>query len=734
MCNGSKKKYPMRRRYPNHALSAILIALVLIAFATADAGGADWAVKPAVVTAGLVAAAPSVHPGQPFVVALHLRMEPDWHVYWRNPGDSGLPTDIQWELPQGFTAGRIAWPIPEKIETQGLVSYGYSGEIYLPVQIVPPASLPLGRTVTLRARASWLACRIECIPGSAMLSLSLPVTAAPDSAGNAEAGTSAAQSIASAYARVPRRDPSIVYEARADDRSITLLARNLKVPSAGSAAFYPYSAGSIRDIAPQVIVPDPAGLSLRISRAAGSVLADRLSGVLVVSDSQSTRGIEVDVPIAGAAGTAPGTGAPQGGAAGLLIVLALAFAGGILLNLMPCVLPVVSLKVMSLLRTTGDGRKSGLRHGLLFTAGVLAAFWAVAGMLLALRAAGQLIGWGFQFQEPAIVAATASLFLLIALNLFGVFPIGVSLTRLGGRHSSGNAAAFLSGVFAVVVATPCTAPFMASAVGYALSRPAPVALGIFSALGLGMAAPFLLLSAAPGLLPRLPKPGPWMETLRQILGFPMLAAVVWMLFVLAGLAGASAVIAALAGLLLAGMGAWVWGRWGALARPRRVRIAAGAIALALVLGGSGFAALSARGAAGSVAVASGAAGGEIAPARPSGAWQPWSPALVERLRAEGVPVFIDFTARWCLSCQVNEQIALRNAGVERRFRELGVATLVADWTDRNDDIARALGSYGRAGVPLYVLYQPGAADPRFLPELLTPGIVIAALGSGVAGP
>jgi thiol:disulfide interchange protein len=363
------------------------------------------------------------------------------------------------------------------------------------------------------------------------------------------------------------------------------------------------------------------------------------------------------------------------------------------------------------------------------------AFWTVAGALIALRAGGLLIGWGFQFQEPAVVAATASLFLLMALNLFGAFPIGISLTRLGGRPSSGNAAAFLSGLFAVVVATPCTAPFMASAIGYALSRPAPVALGIFGALGLGMSVPFLLLSAAPRLLPRLPKPGPWMETLRQILGFPMMAAVVWMLFVLAGLAGTTSVIAALAGLLLVGLGAWIWGRWGSLARPRRVRIAAGAFALLLVLGGSGFAAAFARGAAGRVAAASGAVGGAVAvPARPDGAWQPWSPALVEQLRAQGVPVFIDFTARWCLSCQVNEQLALRNAGVERKLRELGVATLVADWTDRNDDIARALESYGRAGVPLYVFYRPGAAAPELLPELLTPGIVIAALESRSAGP
>ena len=416
-----------------------------------------------------------------------------------------------------------------------------------------------------------------------------------------------------------------------------------------------------------------------------------------------------------------------GGIGGFLLALVLAFAGGLLLNLMPCVLPVLSLKVLSFVRSADAGRGGSLRHGLLYSAGVLISFWLIAGILVALRAGGQLLGWGFQFQDPVVVAITAAVFFLVGLNLFGVFEVGSSITAVAARAGGGQRGfgAFVSGLLATAVATPCTAPFMGGALGYALTRPVPVAFGIFTALALGMAAPYLVLSAFPALVRRLPKPGRWMETLRQVMGFPMMGAVIWMIFVLQALAGASGVIALLSALLVAGAGAWVWGRWGEISRSGGVRIAAACVALVLALGGPGAATVFLRSSAPSRSAAEAAT---PSPDPQAGdPWQAWSPERVAQLRRQGVPVFVDFTARWCLTCQVNERVALDNPAVRDRFRSLGVTTLRADWTDRSEPIARALAEQGRAGVPLYLLYAPGATEPVILPEVLTPGIVLAAL-------
>jgi thiol:disulfide interchange protein DsbD len=383
---------------------------------------------------------------------------------------------------------------------------------------------------------------------------------------------------------------------------------------------------------------------------------------------------------------------------------------------------------MSFLRHAGVGGASAARNGFLFGAGVLVSFWAFAGFLMILRSTGQALGWGFQFQNPVVVAVAALVFFAIGLNLFGVFDFGNAVSRAAGHgQRTGGGGAFVSGLFATAVATPCTAPFMGVAIGYALTHSLAANLGVFTALGLGMAAPYVALSLSPGLAARLPTPGPWMETLRQFMGFPMMAAVVWMLFVLSALAGGSSVIVLLACMLAVGGGAWAWGRWGALSRPPGSRIAALSVALVLCAAGCGFAVASVTR---STVVGAEAA---TAPAGTQELWQPWSPAREAELRSQGIPLFIDFSARWCLSCQVNERVALDTTAVHRMFKERGVATLRADWTDRNAEIAEALAGYGRAGVPLYVLYAPGASDPVILPALLTPGIVLAAgdqLGKG----
>ena len=465
--------------------------------------------------------------------------------------------------------------------------------------------------------------------------------------------------------------------------------------------------------------------------------------------------LELSIPVSASAG--PKAAVPKG--VGLAMALLLAFAGGLVLNLMPCVLPVLSLKALSLAKRDGAsaGREalspgggavagekatalspaaSHLAQGLYFTAGVLVSFWLFAGILLALRAGGKAAGWGFQLQDPVFVVAAAAIFFLVALNLFGVFEVGASLTRLGsvGKGRGAAASSFLSGLFTTAVATPCTAPFMGVAVGYALSHNAAVALGVFTALGLGMAAPLLAVSAIPGLARRLPKAGPWMVTFRQILGFPMMAAVVWMAFVLAGLGGVSAVLSLLGGLLVAGMGAWVWGTWGRFDRSGRVKIVAGAFALALAAGGVAWS----MGAAARAGVdASARSDGPKTAVRETNAdnggfWRPWSEVTLADLRGRGVPVFVDFTAAWCLSCQVNEAVALNDSALRSRFAELGVAALKADWTAKDDAIGRALAALGRASVPVYALYPPGAASPILLPEILTPAIVLSHLDGNIS--
>lgn len=439
---------------------------------------------------------------------------------------------------------------------------------------------------------------------------------------------------------------------------------------------------------------------------------------------------------------------------GILLALILAFAGGLTLNLMPCVLPVLSLKALALARRglagRGAERRSSLSQGLLFTAGVLVSFWILAAVLLILRSGGRAIGWGFQLQAPGFVVAAAIAFFLIGLNLFGVFEVGLGFARWSARAattrgrtadmraipSRGSAAAvssFLSGLFATAVATPCTAPFMGPAIGYALSQDAyagsaanaAMALGVFTALGLGMAAPLLVVSALPGLARRLPKAGGWMIVLRQALGFPMMATVVWMAFVLSGLAGSSALVALLEGLLAAALGAWAWGNWGRIEKPWRVRIVAAFLAVALVAGAFAW---TLRAFPPSTRSA-GASGGAW---QADSFWRPWSEGALAELRTEGRPVFVDFTAAWCLSCQVNEAVALNDGRVRGRFAQLGVAALKADWTAKDEAIGRALSGLGRASVPLYALYVPGRAAPVLLPEILTPAIVLRSLDDSIA--
>ncbi|MCR4337973.1 MAG: protein-disulfide reductase DsbD family protein [Candidatus Omnitrophica bacterium] len=540
------KRFISSRNFASHPNTKALI-FILAVYAILGAGwvSAD-PVKSAHTSVELVSEVSSVKPGQPFWVALRFQMDPGWHIYWKNPGDSGLPPKVEWRLADGWTAGEIQWPHPKTMDEVGLTTYVYEDEVGLLVEMTPPQTISVGESVVLAANLKWLECEQICVPGEADVSLMLPVT-------NQE----------------PQRDfqwKSFFAENRA------------KLPSAATS------------------------LTLHLA-------------------------------------------------------IVFAFLGGLILNLMPCVLPVLSLKVLNLVAQSQQEGKKVWQHGFLYSAGVVVSFWILAGIMLALRAAGQQIGWGFQFQSPIFVVVLSIVFLILALNLFGVFEIGTSLTTVSGRFQRNHrwSDSFLIGVLATVAATPCTAPFMGAAIGVALTQPTWVVLTIFTSLGLGMALPFLIFSLFPSLLKFLPRPGPWMIHLKRFFGILLLATVVWLW--------------------------WV---------------------LALQLKSS--------------------------PVDSSLEWQIYSPQLVEELRQEQKPVFIDFTAAWCLSCQVNERLVLNSPSVMKAFKEEGVVLVKADWTKHDEVITKALASFGKNSIPFYVLYSADPTrDPIILPEILTPQIVIKAL-------
>ena len=685
-------------------------------------------------SATLVSEASSIAAGKSFTVALRLSMEEGWHSYWKNPGDSGEPTSIDWALPPGFEAGDIQWPYPHRIPFGPLTSYGYSDEVVLPVTITPPDTLTAGTTVTLRGTASWLVCKEICLPAEGEVQQAVTVAPEPAPSGEAEA-------IANAQAKRPATMPDWTVRAARSSGSYTLAVTppEGREPSLDGMQFFPMSKDVIAHAAPQPVSQAGAAylLSLQQSEYAEAP-ADSLRGVLVApegttwDDGGQTRALRVTAPVdstlPGMASVTPVSAAgTDGGGLSLPWALLFAFAGGLLLNLMPCVFPVISVKVLGFAEQAGGDAATIRRHGWLFGAGVVVSMWVLAGALLAVRAAGAQVGWGFQLQSPTFIALMALLFFGIGLNLLGVFEVGMRAMSWGGRLQSstprdGSVGAFLTGVLATVVATPCTAPFMGAALGVALTLSTAGALLIFTALGGGMAAPYVGLSMAPRLLDRLPEPGAWMETLKQFFAFPMFATTVWLVWVFGQQAGNGGVALLLFGLLLLGMAAWVVHRWSGPALSRLATLASRGVVTAMVAG----------------AVAAGVVGAgydrpstEASAEAPSDgastAWTPFSPDTVESLRAQGRPVFVDFTAAWCLTCQVNERTVLSTDAVQDAFARRNVALVKADWTNRDPEITKALQSHGRSGVPVYVLYPGDGSGPTLLPEVLTQDIVLNAL-------
>ncbi|TAK99977.1 MAG: hypothetical protein EPO08_15010 [Rhodospirillaceae bacterium] len=642
----------------------------------------------------------NIAPGGSVSVGLSLELEPGWHTYWRTPGDSGLPVSLTWILPNGLTAGPLQWPPPSRIPTGGLMNFGYEGRVILPSKLYADRAVPVGQ-VRVKAHATWLACADVCIPEEGDFTVALAVDA---SAQQVSTGVDVA-ALAQAQARIPQSAPWPVVFFN-DGSTLNLEAGpGFDSEHIASAAFSPDGDGVIVNAATQRMAISDGKLLLHIK--AGPSRGTAVTGVLVVENTESGRtGYEIDSKVI--AGKASGDGTMT-----IWIAMVFAFIGGLILNVMPCVLPVVVMKVLAVM-TRHPAPWVVRRDALVYTAGIITAFTFLAMLLLVLRAGGEAVGWGFQLQNPVVVGLLANVMLVLGLSLSGVFTIGASVIGVGQELAakSGVWGTYFTGILAVVVATPCTAPFMGVALGFALTQSPVMTIAVFEGLALGLAFPYLIIGLVPRLSHGLPRPGLWMERLKQVLAFALYGASAWLIWVLIQQVDSSSAALAFAGLLCAGFAAW---SWGIAARSEVGRRAWGIVALiAIVLSLSIVGSLRPR----TVNTLSSPTVGALA--------EPFSTGRLAELRAQGRPVFVYFTAAWCITCLVNERVALSQPEVAEALRAHHVAYLKADWTNRNPEITAALHDLGRDGVPVYVIYSDQGA-PRLLPQIITPRMVIDAL-------
>ncbi len=646
-------------------------------------------------TVSLVSETDAVAAGTAFRVGLYFRLAPGWHTYWRNPGDAGVAPQLDLVLPPGMQSGPIAWPTPSRLAEGPVMTYSYTGDLLLPVTVTPSGH---AGPMPIQAHARWLVCKEICVPEEADFRLELPSgTPAP----------SAQAPLFAAHDRlVPRPSP---WQAQiAPDGSLWVQGPELRPATVTDAWFIPDQAGLIQDDAAQPLSVREGGFVLALKLAEGARPDAGLSGILTVRDRT---GLQTDVELHATPGAAPTPAFPP-----LRRVLAFAFLGGLILNLMPCVFPILAMKAVALAQ--GAARGEARAHGLFYTAGVLVTFAALAIALLAARQAGIAAGWGFQFASPVFVAAMAWLLFGVGLNLSGVFVLGGRLAGTGSALAArgGKLGSFFTGLLAVLVATPCTAPFMGVAIAAGLAAPPAVTILVFLVMGMGLAAPYAAISLVPSLAQLAPRPGRWMEVLKQGLAFPMYGAAVWLLWVVSQEAGSAGVLGTAAGFVLLGFAAWVLGvSQQASDRSRRFGQSAAAAAVLLA-----------------AAVLSGIA---VAPGTPASAAtsegaEAFSPTRLAALRAEGRPVFVNMTAAWCVTCLVNERVAISGDRVRRAFTAHQVVYLKGDWTRQDPAISAFLRQYGRDGVPLYVYYPPHDGRPVVLSQILTENEVLEELNQG----
>ncbi len=664
---------------------AVLLLLTATAIAQPSAGTQ-------LVRAQLLADTSAIVPGQPFQAGLLLEMADGWHTYWEYSGDAGLPTSIEWQLPEGFTAGPIQWPVPEaKLEPGDIQTYAYSGRVLLITTITPPAQV--SGNITLKAKADWLVCKETCIPGGAEVELTLPV-AANSSPANAAL-------FEEFRALLPSEKlPPYPLSWKRTGNQLTLEVSEL--PANTPLALFPLP-GENQSVGHPAFLP-PSTLQIQAS--------GEFRGVLAVGDGPAKRAWFVSEKSTPATTATPDT-------MSLWLALFYGFLGGLILNLMPCVLPVISLKIFGFIKQAGDSRAAILSHGLAFTAGIFAWFLGLAAVIIGLKSGGSEVTWAFQFQNPWFNIAIGSIVFVFALNLAGVFEFvlpGKAATAMETAGSgTGLGGSFFQGVFATLLATPCTAPFLGSALGFAFSQSAAIILAMFASVALGMALPYLLLSAQPGWMKFLPRPGAWMERLKQFMAFPLLATLVWILSILGGQRGVEGVVWFSAFLLCLAFAAWLYGAFcGPLATAKKRSLILLLIAATLAGGGWYFL---------------GQKFTQIGKADThSIAWVDFSEARVKSELAAGRNVFIDFTADWCITCKFNERTAIDTSAVRALLAEKNIIPIKADWTNSNPEITAALKRFGRVGVPLYVLYPANdPANPVVLPELLTEAILLEAL-------
>jgi thiol:disulfide interchange protein DsbD len=676
--------------------------------------------KRAVAT--LITDTDAMQPGTPFRVALRLRLADGWHTYWKNPGDAGVPPDLNID---GATASPIDWPTPQRVAEGSVMTYAYTGEVVLPVTVAAPTgttptgtaptgtaptgTAPTGTAPTgtapigtapigtapigtapigtapigsIKAHAQWLVCKDICVPEDGDFTLTLPVGTPKPSA--------QAELFAAHDRAVPRPSP---WTARISaDGTLFVQGPELTTATVTDAWFIPDQSDRIQDDAAQPLSVRTGGFTLALKPAKGFDAAKSLTGVLSVRDRA---GMQSDVTVTAEPGPQPAPAMPPLGQ-----ILVFAFLGGLILNLMPCVFPILAMKAVALARHGGRGSA----HAFSYTAGVMVTFVALAAALLVARAAGTAAGWGFQFASPVFVAGMAWLLFGVGLNLSGVFQVGGGMTgagtQLAGRH--GIAGSFFTGLLAVLVATPCTAPFMGVAVAAGLAAPPAITMLVFAVMGLGLAAPYVALASLPNLAHMMPRPGRWMELLKQTLAFPMYGAAAWLVWVISQEAGPGGVLATMAGLVLVGFAAWVFGvTQTAAVQPRRIGQAMAAVAVLAAL-----------------TVLSGVTAAPVGAATASSA-ETFTPERLAALRAAGKPVFVNMTAAWCVTCLVNERVAISTDAVRKAFAAEDVAYLKGDWTRQDPAITAFMRQHGRDGVPLYVFFPPAGGRPEILPQILT---------------
>ncbi len=710
------------RRFLTLAIFAFAATIPADSFAQSE----SLAVRDKNVEAKLISNVTAIQPGVPFTLALKLKIDPTWHTYWKNPGETGKPTVLKLDLPEGFTAGTLGYPVPKRFVVDfgyDIVEagFGYVSEVVHPITITPPADLAIGTPVTIGGTAEWLMCDPNtCIPGKAALSLSLNVS-------ESASPSPAAGEVEKYISKIPVTtdwETSVALEG--EQVVVTVKTEAEALAGAEKIHFYP-TANLVFDQLSEPEVTQADGTLTFVFKKHEKLESapENFGGVIVAETATGKSGFAVSTSPGGAA-TAPATGEangteeatkpavpadlPFGG--GLLGILLAAFLGGIILNIMPCVFPVISLKVMSFVGQSGEDRKKVLAHSLTFALGILVFFWILTIMLLILRSAGSDdVGWGVQLRQPGFVIGLIFVMTIVALSLFGVFELGTSMTTVGGdlANKSGYAGSFWSGALAVLLATPCTAPLMAPAIGFALVQPAWIMFLVFTTLGLGLAAPYFVFAIFPKLLDVIPPPGAWMDTFKQFMGFPMLAVVVWLAGVLSKQLSVGGLQWALASVLIAAIAAWIFGRFGGFNQPASKRTK-GKIAAALVFALSLYVAYDAS--------------LKRAPASTTDIRE-----VIASHRAAGKNVFVDFTAEWCLTCKVNERVAIKTDEVQNAFKENNVEFVIGDWTNKDASIAAVLEEYGRAGVPLYLLYPADQSKPAIMLKegILTPGDILEAI-------